>query len=54
MSAGTETMQINESALNYKGNFNFSVNKTCESLGTHCTLKHYFLEIKTGFDLLHY
>lgn len=34
MSAETKTMQINESALNYKGNYNFSVNKTCESQGT--------------------
>lgn len=46
MSAETKTMQINKSALNYKGNYNFSVNKTCESLGTCSILKHSFLEVK--------
>lgn len=48
MPAETKTMQINKNALNYKGNYKFSVNKTCESPGTYCTLKDYFLEIKMG------
>lgn len=39
-------MQINKNALNYEGNYKFSVNKTCESPGTYCILKDYFLEIK--------
>lgn len=43
-----KTMQINKNALNYKGNYKFSVNKTCESPGTYCTIKDYFLEIKMG------
>lgn len=46
MPAETKTMQINKNALNYKGNYKFSVNKTCKSPGTYCTLKDYFLEIK--------
>lgn len=48
MPAETKTMQINKNALNYKGNYKFSANKTCESSGTHCTIKDYFLEIKMG------
>lgn len=46
MPAETKTMQINKNPLNYKGSYKFSVNKTCESPGTYCILKDYFLGIK--------